>query len=108
MSESKTTAGRMDEQKAYTAGRRAYRRGDARESCPFPAPFNPPRTPEDAEPDVAAGMTIGAFWLDGWEQERDREVPMIRIAVTGIVPMPLTSHRLPSGAWADWSEASKA
>jgi hypothetical protein len=64
----------IDEQQAFDAGRCAFRDGLPRDACPFPGPFQPPRTAEDAEPDVRAGLTIGAFWLDGYEQQRDRQV----------------------------------
>lgn len=53
---------------AYKAGRAAFRNGTPREACPFPGPFNPPRSVADIGVDPACD---GAFWLDGYEQERD-------------------------------------
>lgn len=54
--------------KAYEDGRAAFRNGTPRGACPFPGPFDPPRTQADIGVDPACN---GAFWLDGWEQERD-------------------------------------
>ena len=58
----------MDEMLAFEAGRTAFRVGSVRRSCPFPAPYNPPRNDADIGLESAC---LGAFWLDGFEQERE-------------------------------------
>jgi hypothetical protein len=58
----------MSETDAYELGRNAFINNASRTSCPFPAPFMPPRSREDVGLDPACN---GAFWLDGFEQARD-------------------------------------
>jgi hypothetical protein len=86
-------APKMNTDRAFQLGRAAFRRGDDRLSCPIPAPYSPPRTPADAEPEVAAGLTTGAYWLDGFEQERDDAIPRVRLGISMVMPLPMARPR---------------
>ena len=57
----------MTETEAYEMGRKAFEDGADRLSCPFPAPYMPPRN--DADRGASAG-SLGAFWLDGYEEAK--------------------------------------
>lgn len=58
---------------AFHEGREAFKNKVPFRDCPYPAPLNPPRDEEDTK---AAKIfdSLGAFWLDGWEEaEREHE-----------------------------------
>lgn len=56
------------EAEAYSDGRAAFRAGKGRGDCPWPIPQNRDGSDEN-------GSQMGAFWLDGFEQERDGVAP---------------------------------
>lgn len=59
----------MDECAVYEMGRAAFSEGRDRLSCPFPAPYAPPRSKND---EGLAADCDGAYWLDGFEFEQAR------------------------------------
>lgn len=54
----------MSETDAYNAGRAAFKAGKRPQDCPFPLPSK--RNGADS-----LGYLHGAFWLDGFQHERD-------------------------------------